>query len=116
MNLYLYLQLTRNILSYNLGNGVLNINMSDEARAETFGDLDTSMKFDNAPLRSCYQRLSDSPQFASSDNQPGRRKRSIASHHENTLRRKRQKRATITYGYDVLCENILEGSSSSLAR
>lgn len=95
----------------------------DENMSE-LSNVETRMKIDNTPLRSCYQRTSDSPQYDYSNDDSAvavaRKRRSsstsaISNGEENRKYHKRIKRAEIIYSFDTLCDNIFNGAVSSLA-
>lgn len=87
-------------------------------------NTNTRMKIDNTPLRSCYQRTSDSPQYDYNNDDSNvavaRKRRStlnmaISKGAGNGKYHRRIKRAEIVYAFDTLCDNIFNGATSSLA-
>lgn len=90
-----------------------------------FQDESSRMKINNLPLRSCYQRISDSPQY----NLKGivntsRKRRSVYSpiSHSGlgkgdvTTNPGRTKREVVIVNYDSICDNIFNGATSTLAK
>jgi len=115
-------------LFYLSANGYMEIDLDSTSISTIFGQKPTTLKVDNAPLRSCYQRPSDSP-LIFNDGTAGytvsssRRRRSIEDEDTEDIlsvveyRKKleRTKRQTVTYDYSALCDRIIDGSTSSLS-
>lgn len=110
-----------------IADGYMEIDVDKDQRAATFNGKNTKLKIDNAPLRSCYQRPSDSPLYDTTQGytiSSSRRRRSsvhdeivdVASKVEYKKVLERSKRQTVTYNYDAFCDRVFESTSSSLAQ
>ncbi|XP_053400320.1 uncharacterized protein LOC123558658 [Mercenaria mercenaria] len=116
--------------------GYMELDTDKSELPEDFGSLieNTRMKIDNTPLRSCYQRTSDSPQYdfdrKDSEVDVARKRRSMPPSSRSVsgqlyylptdkevfrYRSRRVKRDDVIINYDTLCDNIFSGATSTLA-
>lgn len=110
----------------------MEVDLDVSERSTVFGNnADTTrVKIDNKPLRTCYQRTSDSPQYADAITiSPSARKRrdldttTPYTQHIQDLTtaddmfrvQNNRKRREIIYNYDTFCDNVFNGAASSLA-
>lgn len=112
--------------------GYMEVDLDESARSIVFGDKanKTRIKINNKPLRTCYQRTSDSPQYADERRPlpPARKRRDLDTRTPYTQRlhdfitaddmfqdQNNRKKREIIYNYDTFCDNVFNGAASSLA-